>query len=79
MTGIVEEAWMEAVQVAPIRVTLQNHRLHVVVEHLAQHAGKEVERMFMAQTQRLELLVVAELDIGRPAPAKCADEHLELV
>ncbi len=79
MPGIIEKAGMKAVHVATVGIALQHHRLHVVIEHLVRHAGKEAKRVVMSCKQRLQLLVVTELNIGRPAPAKRADEHLELV
>jgi hypothetical protein len=50
------------------RVALDDHRLHVVVQHLLRHAAERQERPLVAADRRLHALVVAELDVARPAP-----------
>ena len=79
MAGVIEESGMEAMDAAPISVPLNYHRAHVVVENLDRDAAQRQQRVLMSPNQRLDALVVAELDIGRPAPAQRRDEHLELV
>jgi hypothetical protein len=77
--GVVEEPGVKAVHAAAVRVALDDHRLHVVVEHFLRHAAEGQERPLVAADQRLHALVVAELDVGRPAPPQGRDEHLQLV
>jgi hypothetical protein len=61
---------MEAMHAKPISVPLDNDSFHVVVEDLDGHAPKGEERALMTADQRLDPLVVAELDIGLAAPPK---------
>jgi hypothetical protein len=70
MAGIVEKAGMEAVPARAIGVPFQNHRLHIIVQHLARHAAKGRKGVLMTPDQCLKTLVLTELDISRPAPAK---------
>ena len=75
MAGIVEQAGMETVPAGTIGVALQDHRLHVVEQHLARHAAKGRKCMLVAADERLDPFVGAKLHIGRPAPAQRGDEH----
>ena len=79
MLGIIEEARMEAMHAAPIGVALQHDGFHVVVKHLGWHATKCQKGAFVTGDQRLDPLVVTELDVSRPAPPQRRDEHLEFV
>ena len=60
---IIEEPRMEAMHAKPISVPLDNDSFHVVVEDLDRHAPKGQERGLVTADQRLDPLVVAELDI----------------
>ena len=70
---------MEAVHAAPVGVALDHDRAHVVVEHFDGHAAEGQHRVLVASDQRLDTLIVTELDVGRAAPSERRDEHLELV
>ena len=58
---------MEAMHANPISVPLDNDCLHVVVEDLDRYTPKGQERGLVAADQRLDPLIVAELDIGLAA------------
>jgi hypothetical protein len=77
--GIIQEPGVKAVHAPPVRVALDDHRLHVVVQHFLRHAAEGQERPLVATDQRLHALVVAELDVACAAPPQSRDEHLELV
>ena len=78
MLGIIEEARMEGMHAAPIGVALQHDGFHVVVKlRMARH--QMPERRVRDRRQRLDPLVVTELDVSRPAPPQRRDEHLEFV
>ena len=79
MLRVVEEARMEAMHAAPVAVALQHDGFHVVVKHLGWHATKRQEGTFVTGDQRLDPLVVTELDVSSPAPSQRRDEHLEFV
>src|SRR6185312_3393210 len=79
VAGVIEESSMEAMDAAPIGVPLDHDRAHIVVEHLNRDPAKRHQGVLMNPDQRLDALVVTELDIGRSAPTHCRDEHLELV
>lgn len=70
---------MEPMNTAAISVPFGHHSAHVVVQNLARHPAEAVKRILVAADQRLDLLVVAELDIRRTAPAQRRNEHFELV
>src|SRR6516164_6287263 len=72
---IIEESRMEAMHAKPISVPLDNDSFHVVVEDLDRHAPKGEERGLVTADQRLDPLVVAELDIGLAAPPKRRNEE----
>ena len=65
---IVKEARMDAMHVPAVGIALLHHSLDVVVEHLARNPAKGGEGVLVAADQRPEPLIVAELDVGRPAP-----------
>src|SRR5690349_6562143 len=75
MLGVVEEPGMEAVHAAAIGVPLQHHSLHVVRQHFSRHATERRKRVLVTPDQRLDALVIAELDIGHATPAECRNEH----
>lgn len=68
---------MEAMHAATIRVSLKNDRAHVIVENLGRDAAEEPQRVLVTGYERLDLLVIAELDVGSPAPER-GYEHLQL-
>ena len=70
MTGIVEKAGMEAAPACAIGVPFQNHRLHIIVQHLVRHAAKGRKGVLMTLDESLEALVLAKLDISCPAPTQ---------
>lgn len=72
---IIEEPRMEAMHANPISVPLDNDCLHVVVEDLDRYTPKGQERGLVAADQRLDPLVVAELDIGLAAPPQRRNEE----
>lgn len=79
MFEVIEEAGMEAMRAPAIGVALQHDRLHAVEQHFRRHPAKRHERVLMARDQRLDPLVVAELNVSRPAPAERRDEHFQFV
>jgi hypothetical protein len=60
---------METVPARAIGVPFKNHRLHIIVQHLARHAAKSRKGVLMTPDESLKTLILAELDIGRAAPA----------
>jgi hypothetical protein len=75
----VEESAVVAMQPWTILISIRDHRAHVVVQHLTRDTAKEQKRALVAVQQRLEALVVDELDVGRPAPSQRGNEHRQLV
>ena len=75
MPGIVEEDRIGGMHAAAEGVALQDHRLDVVIEHLARHAAKGGKRC-VAADQRLEPLIIAELHVRGPAPPQRGDVPL---
>jgi hypothetical protein len=66
----VEESAVVAMQTWTIPISISHHRAHVVVQHFTGHASEEEERMLVATQQRLQPLIVDELDVSRAAPAQ---------
>ena len=46
-----------------IGIALKNDRFHVVVQHFHRHTTEGQKRALMARDQRLDLLIIAELNI----------------
>lgn len=77
MAGEVEEAGLEAMLLWTIRIALDDHGLHVVVQRPARYAAEPVEAVRMASQQRGELHIDDKLDIGCPPVPQGGDEGKE--
>src|SRR5690625_950319 len=66
----VPQSRMEAVVACAIGIASQNHRLHVVVQHLARYATKVIKGRLMAIRHSLELLIVYEAHKAHAAIAQ---------
>jgi hypothetical protein len=75
----VEEGAVIPMQPWPVAIPIAHHRAHVVVQHFAQNSAEEVKRALVAAEHRLQQLIGDELDVSRPAPSQCRDEHREPV
>jgi hypothetical protein len=67
------------VEARSVAIPIGHYGAHVVVQHLARHSTEEVERALVTAEQRLQPLIGDELDVSRPAPSQCRDEHHEPV